>query len=69
DRGPRGSIPALTGKLGPWSQAAFRRRPGSWDRGPRQHSGADREVGTVVPGSIPALTGKLGPWSQAAFRG
>ncbi|MDV0910911.1 hypothetical protein, partial [Klebsiella variicola] len=49
-----GSIPALTGKLGPWSQ--------------RQHSGADREVGTMVPGSIPALTGKLGPWSQAAFR-
>ncbi|BCU63202.1 hypothetical protein KLVA_53610 (plasmid) [Klebsiella variicola] len=49
-----GSIPALTVKVGPWSQ--------------RQHSGADREVGTMVPGNIPALTGKLGQWSQAAFR-
>ncbi|BCU63203.1 hypothetical protein KLVA_53620 (plasmid) [Klebsiella variicola] len=49
-----GSIPALTVKVGPWSQ--------------RQHSGADREVGTVVPGSIPVLTVKVGPWSQAAFR-
>ncbi|HIE8875393.1 TPA: hypothetical protein ACXP38_005220, partial [Klebsiella pneumoniae] len=37
--------------------------------GPRQHSGADREVGTMVPGNIPALTVKVGPWSQRQHSG
>ncbi|GKN27218.1 hypothetical protein NUKP82_39210 [Klebsiella variicola] len=50
-------------------EAAFRYWRCRWDRGPRQHSGADREVGTVVPGSIPALTVKVGPWSQRQHSG